>query len=140
MKYLLLLLLTLFILPLATQAQDIAIDPALQQVVSDALPAKYASYGTALILGIMILGRGLTALANGRGIKGWLSAIINGTNTPLRILLSALCLLTLPACSVDWKKLGMQVGQATADAALPIITDTIVTKPKAAKQPVNVKP
>ena len=63
-----------------------------------------------------------------------------GTNTP-RLFLFALCLFALPACSVDWKKLGMQVGQATADAALPIITDTIVTKPKTApKQPVSVQP
>lgn len=110
---------------------SLIVDPAIQQVVTDALPAKFASYGTAIILGIMIIGRGLTALANGRGIKGWLSAIINGTNGP-RILIATLCLLTLPACTVDWQR----AATAAANASAPIILEGINAKqPRKSVQP-----
>ena len=122
------------VMPGLTFAQSsIIIDPAIQQVVHDALPAKFASYGTAAMLAIMILGRFFTAMANGRGIKGWLSAIINGTNGP-RMLIAALCLLTLPACTVDWKAAGIAAANATA----PIVLEGI-NKPTA-KQPKNVQP
>ncbi len=85
------------VMPGLTFAQSLIVDPAIQQVVHDALPAKFASYGTAAMLAIMILGRFFTAMANGRGIKGWLSAIINGTNGP-RLLIACICLLTIPSC------------------------------------------
>lgn len=112
---------------------SLIVDPAIQQVVTDALPSKYASYGTAIVLGLMILGRAFTALANGRGIKGWLSAIINGTNGP-RILIATLCLLTLSACSVDWQRAAL----AAANASTPIVLEGL--NQPAAKAPKNVQP
>ena len=111
---------------------SLIVDPAIQQVVTDALPSKYASYGTALVLGLMILGRAFTALANGRCIKGWLSAIINGTNGP-RILIATLAL-TLSACTVDWQRAAL----AAANASTPIVLEGL-NKP-AAKAPKNVQP
>ncbi len=91
----LLIALGFLIMPGLTFAQaPLIVDPAIQQVVTEALPAKYTSYGTALILAVMILGRFFKAMADGRGIKGWISAIINGTNGP-KILIAALCLLAL---------------------------------------------
>jgi len=77
-----LLLLTFFILPFATQAQDLTIDPALQQVVTDALPAKYASYTSLALIALMWLGRAIPVLQQGSGIVGWFKAILFGTNTP----------------------------------------------------------
>lgn len=82
----------------AQDASAIVLDPTIQQVVTDALPAKWSSYGTAIVLGLMIFGRFAKALADGRGIKGWISAIWFGTNST-KILIASLCLLTLPACS-----------------------------------------
>lgn len=119
-------------LPLAASAQTpLIVDPAIQQVVTEALPAKYTSYGTAIILGIMILGRFFKAMADGRGIKGWISAIINGTNGP-RILIASLCLLTLPSCTVDWKRAGI----AATNAAAPIVLEGINAKqPRKSVQP-----
>jgi hypothetical protein len=118
------------VMPGLSFGQSLIIDPAIQQVVHDALPAKFASYGTAAMLAIMILGRFFTAMANGRGIKGWLSAIINGTNGP-RLLIAALCLLTLPACTVDWQRAAI----AATNAAAPVVLDGLN-----AKQPKNVQP
>ncbi len=118
------------VMPGLSFSQSLIVDPAIQQVVHDALPAKFASYGTAAMLAIMILGRFFTAMANGRGIKGWLSAIINGTNGP-RLLIAALCLLTLPACTVDWQRAAI----AATNAAAPIVLDGLN-----AKQPKNVQP
>jgi len=115
----------------AQNASAIVLDPTIQQVVTDALPAKWSSYGTAIVLGIMILGRFFTAMANGRGIKGWISAIINGTNTPLKILIASLCLITLPACTVDWQKAAV----AATNAAAPVVLEGLN-----AKQPKNVQP
>ena len=43
--------------------------------------------------------------------------------------LSLLLTLSLTSCAVDWKKLGANVGQATVDAAIPIIADTVTSKP-----------
>jgi hypothetical protein len=134
MKYLALIIASLCLWTISATAQDasaIVLDPTIQQVVTDALPAKWSSYGTAIVLGIMILGRFITALANGRGIKGWISAIINGTNTPLKILIASLCLLTLPACTVDWQKAAV----AATTAAAPIVLEGMN-----AKQPKNVQP
>jgi len=161
MKTFFLCLFTFGLLALATASAQTApipgVDPAIQQVVTEALPAKYASYGSALILGIMIIGRFLTALANGRGIKGWLSAIINGTNGP-KILIATLCLLSLPACSTPEQnaRLGQLVnlavdvavkrGALTPDDAAAIRqAETIILPapaPKAlpAKQPLDVQP
>lgn len=131
------------------------VDPAIQQVVTEALPAKYASYGSALILGLMILGRFIKALADGRGLKGWLSAIWLGTNSSAKILIAALCLLSLPACSnpadtqraVAIGKLGLDLlvkrGVITAeDAATAREAGQILITPAAvpAKQPVDVQP
>jgi hypothetical protein len=118
------------IMPGISFGQIPGVDPAIQQVVNDALPAKWSSYGTAIILGIMILGRFFTAMANGRGIKGWISAIINGTNGP-RLLIASLCLFTLPACTVDWQKAAV----AATNAAAPVVLEGIN-----AKQPKNVQP
>lgn len=120
-------------------AQDLLTDPAVKAAVADAVPAKYVGIVNSVILALMILGRGLTALANGRGIKGWLSAIVNGTNGPAKVIIVALCLLSLPSCtaSVDWKLLGKQAGQAAIDAAAPIVVRGITTP---AKQPQNVQP
>ena len=130
------------------------VDPAIQQAITKALPAKYASYGTALILGVMILGRFFKALADGRGLKGWLSAIINGTNGP-KVLIAALCLLLIPSCSnpadtqraVAIGKLGLDLlvrrGVLTEqDAADARRAGQILIAPTAtpAKQPVDVQP
>ena len=41
------------------------VDPALQQVVNDVLPAKYASYGTAALLTLMVLGTVSSLIFNG---------------------------------------------------------------------------
>jgi hypothetical protein len=162
MKTFLLCLFTFAVLALATASAQTAapipgVDPAIQQVVTEALPAKYASYGSAFILGIMIFGRFLTALANGRGIKGWLSAIINGTNGP-KVLIATFCLLSLPACSTPEQnaRLGQLVnlavdvavkrGALTPDDAAAIRqAETIILPapaPKAlpAKQPLDVQP
>lgn len=128
-----LLVFSVLLLPTMTFAQSLVVDPAIQQVVTEALPAKYTSYGTAVILAVMILGRFFKAMADGRGIKGWISAIINGTNGP-RILIATLCLLSLSACSVDWKA----ASTAAANAAAPIVLDGL-NKP-AAKQPKSVNP
>lgn len=58
----------------------------------------------------------------------------------MKAILTSIILATiLTSCGTNWQALGQKVGQATADATLPIITDTIVTKP-APKQPVPVTP
>lgn len=131
------------------------VDPAVQQVITEALPAKYASYGSAIVLAAMILGRLLKALADGRGIKGWLSAIWLGTNSSAKILIAALCLLSLPACSnpadtqraVAIGKIGLDLlvrrGVLTEqDAADARQAGQILITPAAApaKQPVDVQP
>jgi len=160
MKTFILCLFTFGLLALATASAQTPIpgvDPAIQQVVTEALPAKFASYGSAFILGIMIFGRFLTALANGRGLKGWLSAIINGTNGP-KVLIATLCLLSLPACSTPEQntRLGQLVnlavdvavkrGALTPDDAAAIRqAETIIIPapaPKAlpAKQSLDVQP
>lgn len=140
------------IAPIASaQAFVPGVDPAIQQVVTDALPSKYASYGSALILGAMILGRFFKALADGRGIKGWLSAIWMGTNSGPKIILGCLCLLTLPACSTPEQnqRLGQLVtlavdlaekrGQITpADAAAIRDAKTIILPSPAALPAIDV--
>ena len=75
------------------------IDPAVQQVVNDVLPAKYVSYANAVLLASLIIGRWLKSMTAGRGIKGWFSAIWCGTNESAKLLIATLCLLSLPACS-----------------------------------------
>lgn len=103
------ILLCLFSLPLIACAQaPLTIDPAVQAAVQDALPAKYASYGSAIILALMILGRTLKALADGRGIKGWLSAIWLGTNNSAKVLIA---LFTLGACACSTPAQNERLGQ-----------------------------
>lgn len=136
-------LLTAWLLTTAySVAQDVLFDPALQSAVHAAVPAEYLSIANSVLLIAMILGRGLTALANGRGIKGWLSAIINGTNGPhvWLALLALLSILAMPSCTVgvDWKLLSKQTGQAAIDAAAPIVVKAITTPD--AKQPQSVQP
>lgn len=75
------------------------VDPAIQQVVDDVLPAKYVSYANAVLLASLIIGRWLKSIAAGRGIKGWFSSIWCGTNESTKLLIGCLCLLSLPACS-----------------------------------------
>ena len=50
------------------------------------------------------------------------------------ILIATLCLLTLPACTIDWKAAGIAAANATA----PIVLEGL-NKP-ASKQPKNVQP
>lgn len=90
-------LLSLLLIGSHLHAQAITVDPAVQAAVNAAVPAQYAGYTSLGLIALMMLGRFLKAMADGRGIKGWLSAIWLGTNTP-HILIACLCLLTLPAC------------------------------------------
>lgn len=86
-------------------AAPVVVDPVVQAAVEAAVPAKYASYTSLGLIGLMMLGRAVKALQNGSGLKGWISAIWMGTNTPnkLPLILGALCLLTLPSCTT-WAK------------------------------------
>ena len=132
-------------------AQDaIVLDPTIQQVVTDALPAKWSSYGSAIVLGLMIFGRFAKALADGRGIKGWISAIWFGTNST-KIMIATLCLLSLPACSTPEQnaRLGQLVTLAIdlaekrgaitpADAEAIRAAETIILPPPAAVPAITV--
>lgn len=95
MKHLLLSILAFVSLTTFAAAQ--AVDPALQAAVDEAVPAQYAGYTSLVIISFMMLGRWIKALQNGTGIRGWISAIWMGTNTP-KLLIACLCLLSLPSC------------------------------------------
>lgn len=131
MKHLLLSILAL--VSLTTYAAAQAVDPALQAAVDAAVPAQYAGYTSLTILSLMMLGRWIKALQNGTGIRGWISAIWMGTNTPNtpKLLIACLCLLSLPSCSVNWRAAAL----AAANASAPIILEGIDPK-----QPVPVQP
>lgn len=131
------------------------VDPAVQQVITEALPAKYASYGSAIVLAAMILGRLLKALADGRGIKGWLSAIWLGTNSGPKIILAVLlCLLIVPSCTTEGKARieaaalsaasgaaqGYAEGGSSGAKAGAASGFAKALQPPAAKQPVAVQP
>lgn len=134
-------------------AQDtsaIVLDPTIQQVVTDALPAKWSSYGSAIVLGLMIVGRLAKALADGRGIRGWISAIWFGTNST-KLLIASLCLLSLPACSTPAQneRLGQLVNLAVdvavkrgaitaADAEAIRAAETIILPPPTALPAITV--
>jgi hypothetical protein len=141
MKHLLLFILALSALTLSASAQ--AVDPALQAAVDAAVPAQYAGYTSLSLITLMMLGRWLKALQNGTGMRGWLSAIWLGTNTP-KILIASLCLLTLPSCSYLAPLSAIAIGYGerkqlyTADdaAALREVREVLTS----AKQPRNVTP
>lgn len=135
----------------AQDASAIVLDPTIQQVVTDALPAKWSSYGSAIVLGLMIFGRFAKALADGRGIKGWVSAIWFGTNSGSKLLIISLCLLTLPACSTPEQnqRLGQLVNLAVDvavkrgaispdDAEAIRSAETIILPPPAALPAITV--
>ena len=71
------------------------IDPILNLI-----PAGYKGLVLAGLVLIPILGRAFKALSLNGGLKGVLSAIIFGTNTP-KVLIASLCLLSLPACTTN---------------------------------------
>jgi hypothetical protein len=141
MKHLLLFILALATLPLTVSAQ--AIDPALQAAVDAAVPAQYAGYTSLGLITFMMLGRWLKALQNGTGMRGWLSAIWLGTNTP-KLLIASLAILTLPSCSYLAPLSAIAIGYGerkqlyTADdaAALREVRNVLTS----AKQPRNVAP
>lgn len=148
---LLLVLLGFLLMPAISFAQTpLIIDPAIQQVVDDVLPAKYVSYANAILLASLIIGRWLKSIAAGRGIKGWFSSIWCGTNESTKILIATLCLLSLPACSnpdVERAALGTLAGAASGyatggsqGAKLGAATGLANSLKPAAKQPVNVQP
>jgi hypothetical protein len=57
-----------------------------------------------------------------------------GVTGAIKLLIATLCLLTLPACTVDWQRAAI----AATNAAAPVVLDGL-NKP-AAKQPKNVQP
>lgn len=101
-----------FILALLVSASLAAaqtIDPTVEAAIQAAVPSKYATYVPIGILALMFLGRGLYALATGRGLIGWIRAILYGDNatasdksrldtSKLPLLLAGLCLLGLTNC------------------------------------------
>jgi hypothetical protein len=141
MKTLRLSCLLLFALCPLLSAQ--AVDPALQAAVDAAVPAQYAGYTSLALITLMMIGRWLKALQNGTGIRGWLSAIWLGTNTP-KILIACLCLLSLPSCSylAPLSAIAIDYGERkqlyTADdaATLREVRNVLTS----AKQPRNVTP
>lgn len=94
MKTIILALLSLVCLSTAACAQ---VDPVLQAAIEASVPSKYAGQISLAILAAMVLGRFFKAVADGRGIKGWISAVWLGTNTP-HLFIAGLCLLTLTSC------------------------------------------
>ena len=144
MKHLLLSILVLLSLTALASAQSV--DPALQAAVDAAVPAQYAGYTSLALITLMMIGRWVKALQNGTGIRGWLSAIWMGTNTP-RILIACLALLSLPSCQHLGLLSGIAIGYGerkqflTADdaAALREVRDIVLEGPEP-KQPVRVNP
>ncbi len=55
----------------------------------------------------------------------------------MKTLFIFVTLASLTSCSVDWKSLGKEAGQAAIDATAPIIVKHVTTP---AKQPKNVQP
>jgi hypothetical protein len=98
MKYILTTLVIFALSIAALHAQEI--DPVIQSAVNAAVPPQYAGYTSLAILGLMMLGRCIKALQNGSGLKGWLSAIWMGTNTP-HVILGAFTMLSLASCAND---------------------------------------
>lgn len=115
MKHLTLVLLLLVLFPVFAAAQ--VVDPVVQAAVDAAVPPQYAGYTALGLIAIMMFGRWIKALQNGTGIKGWLSAIWMGTNTP-RLVIASLCLLILPACQspAENARVGALVSLAVAVA------------------------
>lgn len=136
MKRILLAILSLFALSIFASAQ--AIDPAVQAAVDAAVPAQYAGYTSLSILALMMLGRWIKALQNGKGIRGWFSAVWMGTNTPAaKILIASLCLLILPSClnpTTPEELAKRQRYQEIGNRALVLLTTTgYVSKGEAAE-------
>lgn len=149
----------LVLVSLSTIATAQAVDPSLQAAVNAAVPPQYAGYTALGLFVLMAIGRWIKALQNGTGIKGWLSAIWMGTNTP-RLLIASLCLLSLPSCAdttdpaeiakrqriVGLSQRGLDLlvkhqMMTKEDAALAQELGTLVINPPPpAKQPVNVQP
>lgn len=107
MKHTLLILATLALATAALPAQS-PVDPAVQAAVEAAVPAQYAGYTSLALIALMWLGRGLKSIMSGRGIKGLLSSIWCGTNTP-HLLIACLCLLIIPSCSFFQSPQGRQM-------------------------------
>lgn len=114
---------TLAITALHAQVADpILVDPAVQAAVNAAVPAQYAGYTSLALIVLMWVGRGIKALMNGGGIKGFFSSIWFGTNTP-HILIACLALLTLPSCSFLSSTTGRQVVVSLAEIGLKAAVD-----------------
>ena len=132
MKFILLTLAAFALSIAALHAQ--VIDPAVQAAVDAAVPAQYAGYTSLILIALMMLGRGIKALQNDKGIKGFFLAIWSGTNTP-HILIACLCMLTMSSCST-MKKIGAaltttkakQVELALVDVGLHVaLADGVIT-------------
>lgn len=104
------------------------IDPTVEAAIQAAVPSKYATYVPIGILSLMFLGRGLYALATGRGLIGWIRAILYGDNasgadksrldtSKLPLLVAGLCLLGLTSCAGVTAWMASPLGQATVATA-----------------------
>ena len=48
-----------------------------------------------------------------------------GVTGVVKVMVGGLCLLTLPACTVDWRAAGLAATKAGANAAAPIVLDGV---------------
>jgi hypothetical protein len=92
-------------------------DPTLQEAVTSMLPPKFAIYGPITILLIAGIGRGIKALQNGQGVRGWVHALFYGTNVPSKLLIACLCMLSLTSCETTAAFLASPFGRATLASA-----------------------
>lgn len=99
MKALLLLALSLLALTGPVATLHAADDGVVMEQVKAVVPPQYSGYLALATLTIMILGRVWTALLNNGGLRGIWNAVISGTNTPVKLLIACLCLLSLPSCT-----------------------------------------
>lgn len=90
------------------------VDPDVSAVVQAALPPQYAAYGSLILVVGMILGRAFTAIRSNGGLVGIYNAIVHGTTPGAKLLLlSGLCLLTVPSCTT-MQKLGLALSTPKA--------------------------
>ena len=119
---------------LHAQVPAVPVDP--ETALTNALPPAWQLWGTLLLVTLPpILGRVYHAIVSGGGLKGIWNALIFGTNTPVKLLIACLALLTLPSC-VTMKKIGAalstpqakQVELALVDVGMHIaLADGVIT-------------
>ena len=102
-----------------------AVDPALQQAVSAALPPSLVIYLPLVVIIIGGLGRFAKAKKNGLSNLDAFLTLFNGANTPL--LIACLCMLSLTSCATAAAIATSPFGRAVIDTSDQLAKQVVLT-------------